>query len=123
MLGLPGRCVEVPHHYVICHIVAIIALGPPADTPMLRLRLMRNNRRRHDSCGWNLSLRTGWLNCGSGLRRLPMHGGRAEGHLLLDRRLGDVSRQRCMRTEVRQGNANQKEEAHCYCADEHALQS
>src|SRR5205085_4369738 len=71
----------------------------------------------------NLSLRTGWLNCGSGLRRLPMHGGRAEGHLLLDRRLGDVSRQRCMRTEVRQGNANQKEEAHCYCADEHALQS
>ena len=94
MLGLPGRCVEVPYHHVICYIVAIIALGPAADTPMLRLRRMRNNRRRRDSCGLNLSLRTGRLNCGSGLRRLPMHGGRAKGHLLLDRRLGNVSRQR-----------------------------
>src|SRR5947209_2367196 len=27
-----------------------------------------------------------------------------------------------MRTEVGQGNTNQKEEAHCYCADEDALQ-
>ena len=94
MLGLFGGRAVVPHHYVIGYVVSIIILNPPADVPVLRLRLMGYHRRSSRSWGLNLGLRSGWLSCWPGRRRSSLYRSRAKGHLLLHRRQSNVRRQR-----------------------------